>query len=65
MSRAWGGRTSGKYLTEHCALLKNLKPGDRVLADRAFTTQERLVFYQTQLAVFFVSSITTPQVARA
>ena len=54
MSRAWGGRTSDKYLTEHCGLPKNLKPEDLGLADRGFTIQERLVFYQAQLAVFSV-----------
>ena len=34
VSKAWGGRTSDKYLTEHCGMLKNLKPGDLVMADR-------------------------------
>ena len=30
-SKAWGGQTSDKYLTERCGLLNNLKPGDLVM----------------------------------
>ena len=48
MSGAWGERTPNKYLTEHCGLLKKLKPGDLVLADRGFAIQESLVFYQAK-----------------
>jgi len=33
----WGGRVSDVYLTEHCGILKNLLPGDVVLADHGFT----------------------------
>ena len=33
VSKAWGGRASDKYLTEHCGMLKNLKPGDLVMTD--------------------------------
>lgn len=36
ISDTWIGRTSDKYLTEHCGLLENLLPGDVVLADRGF-----------------------------
>ena len=36
ISEGWGGRTSDKYVTEHCSLLSNLVPGDTVLADRGF-----------------------------
>ena len=32
-SKAWGGRTSDKYLTDKCGLLNQLKPGDLVMAD--------------------------------
>ena len=37
VSKAWGGRTSDKYLTEHCGMLKSLRPGDLVMANRGFT----------------------------
>lgn len=47
-SKAWGGRTSDKYLTERCGFLNNLKPGDVVLADRGFTISESVAFYQAQ-----------------
>lgn len=44
VSKAWGGRTSGKYCTENCGLLKNLLPGDIVMADRGFTIEDSLIF---------------------
>ena len=50
-SKAWGGRTSDKYLTEKCGLLNNLKAGDLVLADRGFTISESVTLYQAQLAI--------------
>ena len=37
ISKGWGGRTSDKFLTEHCDFLDNLIPGDQVLADRGFS----------------------------
>ncbi|CAH3135034.1 unnamed protein product, partial [Porites lobata] len=51
VSKAWGGRTSDKYLTEHCGMLKNLRPGDLVMADRGFTIEENLSLYQAKLAI--------------
>lgn len=47
ISKAWGGRTSDKYLTEHCKLL----PGDLVLADRGFTIHEGIIFKRAELAI--------------
>lgn len=35
-SNAWGGRTSDKFLTDSCGILKKLLPGDLVMADRNF-----------------------------
>lgn len=51
VSKAWGGRTSDKFLTENCGILDKLLPGDLVLADRGFTIQESLMFKQAQLAI--------------
>ncbi|WAR07398.1 hypothetical protein MAR_017356 [Mya arenaria] len=36
ISKGWGGRTSDKYITEHCGYLNKLSPGDLILADRGF-----------------------------
>lgn len=51
VSKAWGGRTSDKFLTENCGILKNILPGDLVLADCGFTIQESLMFHQAELAI--------------
>ena len=51
ISRAWGGRTSDKHLTEHCGLLKLLTPGDEVLADRGFTVEESVGIHCAKLVI--------------
>ena len=51
VSKACGGRTSDKYLTDNCGILDKLLPGDLVLADRGCTIQESLMFNQAQLAI--------------
>ena len=50
-SNAWGGRTSDKFLTDNCGILKKLLPGDLVMADRGFTIQESLMFHRAELAI--------------
>ena len=40
VSRAWGGRTPDKFLTENCGLLKKLIPGNQLMADRGFTVAD-------------------------
>jgi len=51
VSKAWGRRTSDKFLTENCGILKMLLPGDLNLADRGFIIQESVMFQQAQLAI--------------
>ena len=51
VSKAWGGRTPDKYLTDNCGILDKLLPGDLVLADRGFTIQGSLMFRHAQLAI--------------
>ena len=51
VSETWGGRTSDKFLTENCGILKNLLPGDLVLADRGFTVHESVWFYGAEINI--------------
>ena len=51
VSEAWGGRTSDKFLAENCGILKNLLPGDLILADRGFTVHESVWYYGAQLNI--------------
>ena len=51
VSEAWGGRTSDKFLTENCGVLRNLLPGDLVLADRGFTIHDKVMFYHKNLNI--------------
>ena len=44
VSKAWGGRVSDEYITEHCDILDKLLSGDLVLADRGFTIQDSAWF---------------------
>ena len=40
VSKAWGGRTPDKHLTENCGVMKYLLPGDVILADRGFDIED-------------------------
>ena len=40
---------------EHCGMLKNVRPGDLVMADRGFTIEENLSLYQAKLAILAFS----------
>ena len=51
ISEGWGGRTSDKYITEHCSLLQNLLPGDTVLADRGFDISDSVGFHCSILKI--------------
>ena len=47
----WGGRTSDKYITEHCGILDKLLPGDVVLADRGFDISDSVGMQQASLHI--------------
>ena len=51
VSKAWGGCTSDKFLTENCGLLNKLMPGDLVMADRGFTIHESIAFKGAKLVM--------------
>ena len=51
ISKAWGGRTSDKYLTENSKFLNHLFPGDVVLADRGFDIAESVGFYCAKVKI--------------
>ena len=51
ISKVWGGRVSDKYLTKHSDFLKNILPGDVVLADRGFNIADSIGFYCGELKI--------------
>lgn len=51
VSKAWGGRASDKYITEHCDILEHLHNGDLILADRGFTIQDSVGLHCAEVKV--------------
>lgn len=51
VSKCWGGRTSDKYITNHCGFLDILEPLDTVMADRGFQIRDELTLHQSYLLV--------------
>ena len=51
ISDGWGGRTSDKFLTEHCSLLSYLVPGDLILADRGFDISDSVSSHFSTLKI--------------
>ena len=51
ISPGYGGRASDKYIVNDCGFLDNIKPGDVVMADRGFTIQDEIGFYQAKLVI--------------
>ena len=45
VSKAWRGRVSDKYITEHCGVLDTLINGDLILAERGFTIDDSVGLY--------------------
>ena len=51
ISKGWGGRTSDKHVTEHSGFLKNIIPGDLILADRGFDIGDSVGLYNGELKI--------------
>ena len=51
ISKAWGGRTSDKFITEHSGFLNNIFPGDLILADRGFDIQDSVGSMMAQVKI--------------
>lgn len=51
VSKAYGGRSSDRYIVEDSGLLDNLVAGDEVMADRGFTIQDMLFAKRVKLNI--------------
>lgn len=51
ISEGWGGRVSDKFLTENSSFIKNLLPGDMVLADRGFLIKDFIEIFGAQVKI--------------
>ena len=51
ISKCWGGRVSDRHLTVNSGLLKHLKHGDLILADRGFDIADDLALLGASIAI--------------
>ena len=51
ISKAWGGRTSDKYITENSGIFNNLQPGDVILVDRDSCIEESVTIYYAEVNI--------------
>ena len=51
VSSGWGGRVSDKYIVENSRYLRNLLPGDVVLADRGFDVADSVALQGATLDI--------------
>ena len=51
ISNGWGGRASDKYIVENSGYLKNLHPGEVILADRGFDVADSVALFGATLEI--------------
>ncbi|XP_034039900.1 uncharacterized protein LOC117522576 isoform X2 [Thalassophryne amazonica] len=51
VSQGWAGYTSDRLLTEHCGYLRNLEPGDTVLAHRDLSIEDVVAIHGAELQI--------------
>jgi hypothetical protein len=51
VSKAWGGRASDRFMTEHCGFLELVEEGDLVMADKGFNIGDLLAKKKAHLNI--------------
>ena len=51
ISNGWGGRVSDKYIVENLGYLKNLHPGEIILADRGYNVADSVALFGDTLEI--------------
>ena len=51
ISKAWGGRTTDRYIVQNSGFLDLIEPYDTIMADRGFTIREDLLFRYANLEI--------------